>query len=330
MTMKNNKKQKVFYKSWWFILLLIVLSFPVWPFLLGGFLVYKVFQRKISRGLKYAMIVLILLATLFVGSAWTAAVLAPKPTKEAKTESKYQPSPLPRTATPEASQKHPEEIQGLSTSTNISLSPSPAQNRIIAKVKKVIDGDTIELENGQKVRYIGIDAPETDHPSKPVQCFGKEASAKNRELVEGKTVELEKDVSETDQYARLLRYVWLGDILVNEYLVKEGYAQSSSYPPDIKYQDRFIEAQRQARKEQKGLWGSYCNDWNSSFTEQLHETKSPTEPPLVTDEYVCNCNKPCSQISSCKEAYFQLNNCSCSQRDADKDGVPCETICSGG
>jgi micrococcal nuclease len=124
------------------------------------------------------------------------------------------------------------------------------------KVVKVIDGDTIELENGQKVRYIGIDTPELVHPSKPVECFAKEAQEKNKELVLGKEVWLEKDISETDKYGRLLRYVWVNDVLVNEVLVQEGYAQVSTYPPDVKYQERFLEAQRKAREENKGLWNS--------------------------------------------------------------------------
>lgn len=85
--------------------------------------------------------------------------------------------------------------------------------RTFPKVVRVIDGDTIEIEGGDRVRYIGIDTPETVDPRKPVQCYGQEASNKNKELVEGKTVELEKDVSETDKYGRLLRYVWLGDML---------------------------------------------------------------------------------------------------------------------
>ena len=79
-----------------------------------------------------------------------------------------------------------------------------------ATVVRVIDGDTIEVEidgTSYRVRYIGIDTPETVHPQKPVECFGKEASEKNRELVEGKRVRLEKDVSDTDKYGRLLRYV---------------------------------------------------------------------------------------------------------------------------
>lgn len=126
------------------------------------------------------------------------------------------------------------------------------------KVSRVIDGDTIELESGQKLRYIGIDTPETVHPTKEDGCFGKEASDFNKQLVEGKEVRLEKDVSETDRYGRLLRYVYLDDVFVNEYLVKEGYAVSSSYPPDVKYQEKFNEAERFARENNKGLWGGAC------------------------------------------------------------------------
>jgi len=135
------------------------------------------------------------------------------------------------------------------------IAPEPA--KVEARVTRVIDGDTIEVSlRGQiyKVRYIGIDTPETVHPSKPVQCFGKEASAKNSELVAGKVVRLEKDVSETDRYGRLLRYVWVGDTLVNDYLVRQGYAYASTYPPDVKYADRFAQAQREARQNNRGLW----------------------------------------------------------------------------
>lgn len=123
-------------------------------------------------------------------------------------------------------------------------------------VTRVVDGDTIEIEGGQKVRYIGIDTPETVDPRKGVQCFGKEAAAKNRELVEGKRVRLEKDVSETDKYSRLLRYVYVGDSFVNEILVKEGYAFSSTYPPDVKNQYLFTKAEKEAREASRGLWGS--------------------------------------------------------------------------
>lgn len=124
-------------------------------------------------------------------------------------------------------------------------------------VTRVIDGDTIEVEiNGEKkrVRYIGIDTPETVHPSKPVKCFGKEASDRNKELVTGKMVRLEKDVSETDKYGRLLRYVYINNDFINLRLVAEGYANVVTYPPDLKYSEQFLQAEREARKSDLGLW----------------------------------------------------------------------------
>lgn len=127
----------------------------------------------------------------------------------------------------------------------------------LARVTRVIDGDTIEVDiNGSvyRVRYIGIDTPETVHPSKPQECFGEEASERNRQLVEDKIVRLEKDVSETDVYGRLLRYVWVGDIFVNDYLVRQGYAYASTYPPDVKYAEQFVQAQTEARENNRGLW----------------------------------------------------------------------------
>lgn len=127
-------------------------------------------------------------------------------------------------------------------------------SRDVSRVTRVVDGDTVKLESGETLRYIGIDTPETVDPRRAVGCFGKEASAKNKELVEGKEVRLIKDVSETDKYKRLLRYVYVDDLFVNEYLVREGYAKASSYPPDVKYADRFREAEREAREKKRGLW----------------------------------------------------------------------------
>ena len=124
----------------------------------------------------------------------------------------------------------------------------------LVKVLRVIDGDTIEIEGGQRVRYIGIDTPETVDPRKPVQCFGVEASKKNKEMIEGKMARLEKDITDRDKYNRLLRYVWVGDTLVNLELVKQGFAHSYSYPPDVKYQEQFVAAEREAREAKRGLW----------------------------------------------------------------------------
>jgi len=119
-------------------------------------------------------------------------------------------------------------------------------------VVRVIDGDTIEIDGNLRVRYIGVDTPEV---SGKVECYGREATQKNRELVEGKRVRLEKDVSETDRYGRLLRYVYVGDTFVNAELVREGYAQAATYPPDVKYQELFTRLQREAREAKRGLWG---------------------------------------------------------------------------
>ena len=133
-----------------------------------------------------------------------------------------------------------------------------SQEREKVKVIRVIDGDTIELEDGRRVRYIGIDTPETVDPQKPVQCYGKEAYLENKKLVEGKEIEMEKDISETDQYGRLLRYVWVEGIFVNEYLVREGFAHAVTFPPDVRYQELFLEAERKAREEGRGFWSGVC------------------------------------------------------------------------
>ena len=134
------------------------------------------------------------------------------------------------------------------------------------KVVRVVDGDTIEIEGGQTVRYIGIDTPETVHPQKTVECFGREASNKNKELVEGKFVRLEKDVSEVDKYGRLLRYVYVDDVFVNELLVREGFAHASSYPPDVKYQDLLNSVQQEAQSQNRGLWTGCGDDFAASQT----------------------------------------------------------------
>lgn len=130
----------------------------------------------------------------------------------------------------------------------------------IATVSGVIDGDTITLLDKRKVRYIGIDTPETKHPIKGVECFGYEASAKNKDLVMGKTIRMKKDVSDVDRYGRLLRYVWIDAtesarmIFVNEYLVAEGYASASTFPPDVAYSSLFKKRAEEARSSKKGLW----------------------------------------------------------------------------
>lgn len=118
-----------------------------------------------------------------------------------------------------------------------------------ATVLRVIDGDTIVLADGQRVRYIGIDTPELGPPE---EYYAREATSANRQLVEGKEVALEKDTSETDRFGRLLRYVYVDSTFINAELVRQGYAQAVAYPPDIKYQSCLEAQEREARR---GIWG---------------------------------------------------------------------------
>jgi len=121
-----------------------------------------------------------------------------------------------------------------------------------ARVIQVIDGDTIIIEGGYRVRYIGIDTPEIHPVPEP---FGIEAWQANRKLVEGKEVRLELDVSQTDRYGRLLRYVFVDDTFVNAELVRRGLARAKAYPPDIRYQDYLEKLETEARQARRGMWG---------------------------------------------------------------------------
>ena len=120
-----------------------------------------------------------------------------------------------------------------------------------AKVTQVIDGDTIIVEGNYRVRYIGIDTPEI-HPVP--EAYGMEAWQVNRQLVEGKEVRLERDMSETDKHGRLLRYVYVDDVFVNAELVSLGLAEVKAYPPDIKYHDYLEELESEARLAGRGMW----------------------------------------------------------------------------
>ena len=121
-----------------------------------------------------------------------------------------------------------------------------------AKVTRVIDGDTIVIAGRYHVRYIGIDTPEVDEP------YYEEAKQYNEELVGGEIVRLEKDVSNKDKYGRLLRYIYVDDVFVNAELVRQGYAYV--YPknlfPENRYYDLLKEAEAEAQREGRGIWGS--------------------------------------------------------------------------
>lgn len=156
-------------------------------------------------------------------------------------------------------------------------------------VTKHVDGDTVHVTdaNGQvlKIRMIGVDTPETVHPKKPVEFYGKEASDYTKGQLLNKTVYLEKDVSDTDRYGRALRYVWLSppndpnNITENEIrtnmfnalLVINGFANTSTYPPDVKYQSYFTKYEAEARNAGASLW----SDESSKIDEPQVYTKQP-------------------------------------------------------
>ena len=121
-------------------------------------------------------------------------------------------------------------------------------------VKKVLDGDTIELDDGRKIRYIGINSPEYG------EKFYNEAKALNENLVLNKKVNLEFDVQTIDKYGRLLAYVWSNNVLINRELVLKGLAISETIQPNVKYQDLILEAQKQAQSNCEGLWENLCKN----------------------------------------------------------------------
>ncbi|MED1794030.1 thermonuclease family protein [Brevibacillus nitrificans] len=131
-----------------------------------------------------------------------------------------------------------------------------ANGEMEATVQRVVDGDTVELSTGEKVRLIGVDTPETVKPNTPVQPYGKEASEFSKQLLTGQKVKLKFDVEPYDKYKRLLAYMYLQDgTFVNEKLVRDGYARIMTIPPNVAYADLFLEAEREARENNKGLWG---------------------------------------------------------------------------
>lgn len=137
-------------------------------------------------------------------------------------------------------------------------------------VSRVIDGDTVELSDGRHLRYIGINTPEVrrkigDRWIEDPEPFGREAAERNRQFVEGKHVRLEFDVQRRDHYDRLLAYVYVAgakpggatdgpDILVNAELLREGFAQPMTIPPNVKYAELFRRLTREARENRRGLW----------------------------------------------------------------------------
>ncbi|MBI4120117.1 MAG: thermonuclease family protein [Parcubacteria group bacterium] len=192
-------------------------------------------------------------------------------------------------------------------------------------VLRVIDGDTIEVDfNGkpERVRYIGMDTPETVHPEKLVQCFGQEASQKNKELVAGKKVRLEGDITDRDKYGRLLRYVYAGDTFVNLELVKQGYATAYTYPPDVKYAELFVEAQKEARVNRLGLWQACQSQTAGAVPNQAPISPSGTYPSQLS---ACNIK---GNINAKGEKIYHVVGCGSYGKTTIDEGAGEHWFCS--
>ncbi len=141
-------------------------------------------------------------------------------------------------------------------------------------VAHVVDGDTLQLINGEYVRYVGIDTPEEYDPRKPVQCYALEAAEANRQLVEGKQVVIQKDISTKDKYNRWLGFIYLpNNTFVNEVLVREGFAFAYYYRPDISKAKEFKTAEQQAQQDGLGIWSTCTVYKTSSGREQTNDLK---------------------------------------------------------
>lgn len=239
------------------------------------------------------------------------------------------------------------------TPTATAAAPPQTEQAIVTEI---VDGDTIGVTiNGQpfRLRYIGIDSPEKGQPRVAAQCYSAEATEANSALVMSQTLTLERDKSNTDRYKRLLRYAYLPDgRMVNEVLVQIGAAFARRYPPDVKYQTRFAQAQAAAQVGAQGLW-SGCKVVNGR-TQSLPlvaptlappaeplpvavipPTATPVPPPAPAAPAASNCdpsypslcipiNSPdldCPDISARR---FPVLPPDPHRFDGDHDGIGCE------
>jgi len=133
-------------------------------------------------------------------------------------------------------------------------------------VNKIIDGDTILLDTGETVRYLGIDTPELYVKGSGPEFYSREAARYNKKLVQMKKVRLEFDVERKDHYGRLLAYVFVKNVFVNAELVKLGYAKAMIKPPNVKYKDMLLKHQKMAMDEERGLWQEKKRETEATYT----------------------------------------------------------------
>ena len=173
------------------------------------------------------------------------------------------------------------QVEETETTTAVEITETEEEFKEVI-CTRVIDGDTIEIKDDTgktfKVRYIGIDTPENG------DNYFEEAKEANEKLVLNETIKMYKDVSETDKYGRLLRYIYIGDIFVNAYLVENGFAMASTYPPDVKYSDYFAELQNAAQSKGLGFWGIEIVEETTTETTATETITSETTTETTATE----------------------------------------------
>lgn len=321
------------------------LSLLLFPPLIFGFLTYYSY-KDIKNGVVSGILTLVFGSLTLLTALSTFAVLSGVFTSnnETKVEKKVEDSQTV-VEEPVKEEKLPED-------------------QMTFKVLSVTDGDTIRIDyygESTPVRFIGVDAPEINHSSEPVQCFGPEAKKYIEDKILDKQIRLEKEPKDDneDTFDRLLRYVFLEDgTNLIEQALKEGYLLENTYTQGYKYQDLYTNSQQEAKDSKVGFWDPQnCNGdiYTGTYKEKEEITPvessvsapaqqvvpsnsnvggtapsyvAPSAPQQKTSgSYVCDCGKACGKMSSCEEAYYQLNTCGCGARDNDKDGIPCESIC---
>jgi micrococcal nuclease len=210
--------------------------------------------------------------------------------------------------------------------TTTSTAPTPPAGDVVS-VTRIIDGDTLEVSTGEKVRLIGIDTPETKHPSRPVECFGAHATEHATALMgPGTNVRLVYDVERTDRYGRTLAYVYrISDgLFVNMQMVRDGFAVVATYPPNVAHVEEFLAAEREARSNNRGLWGA-CGGADTP----TESSGSPSQTPAPSGGG--GGDRDCSDFSSHREAqaFFEAEGGpgrDPHRLDGDNDGLACESL----
>ena len=202
----------------------------------------------------------------------------------------------------------------------LALTPIPAAAQL---VERVVDGDTIIVRGVGRVRLIGVDTPETVDPRRPVEFFGREASAFTKRLLEGKRVRLEYDWERTDRYGRTLAYVYLPDgVFANAEIIRQGYGHAYTRFP-FKYLDRFRALEREARTARRGLWSEEASGDRPGTSGPAARPALPAEVARWDDNG--NGHISCAEarahgiapVSRGHPAYAFMT-------DGDGDGVVCE------